>query len=276
MGKVLFGKDEKIECIQPIDLKGADGEDLCLAYKTSKYFVFAGVYMKDDGYVLGVPKVKGTYYPLPEATELQGFQARGLVPSPLPGYSIPIPEYLFGYSLWLVIALVAGFGWLKSARTKRRKARDAAIPVSLGPPTIATDGDRFISDTVRPLLRPGEQVQHQAYGVRDRPDDAITAARNVGLFAVLTNQRVLFVQTKVGAFKPVLENHGVTEVERSSIVNAVEDDYLIVLTLNDGTARTIFVGPQQKHFSNQQAFIRDIPRLLGKAQVTEAQPQVIG
>lgn len=276
MGKLMFGKDETIACIQPITLKGAEGEGLCLAYKTSKYFVFAGVYLKDDGYVLGVASKKDTFYPLPEAGELKDFQARGLMPDPLPGYSIPVPEYLFGYSLWIVIAFVAAFGWLKSVNTKRRKARDAAIPVGFGPPTVTTDGDRFIADQVRPMLRPGEQVQHQAYGVRDRPDSALAAARNVGLFVVLTNQRVIFVQTKVGAFKPVLKNQGVSEVERSSIVNAVEDDYLISLVLNDGTVRTIFVGPQQKHFSNQQAFIRDLPRILGKGQVTEAQPQVIG
>ncbi len=37
MGKLMFGKDETIACIQPITLKGAEGEGLCLAYKTSKY-----------------------------------------------------------------------------------------------------------------------------------------------------------------------------------------------------------------------------------------------
>lgn len=276
MGSLMFGKDETLTCIQPVTLKGADGEPLCLAFKTSKYFVGAGVYLKDDGYALKVTSKKDTFYPMPDAAELKAFQAQGLVPDPLPPYSVPFIEYLFGYSLWIIVAGVIVFERLKSAQTKKRKARDAAIPVSFGPPKQETEGDKFIAQTVGPMLRPGEQVQHQAYGQRDRAEGVVAAAKNVGLFAVLTNQRLIFVQTKLGAFKPVLENHGVGEVPREAIVDAVEDDYLIQFTLNDGTARTILVVPQEKHFSNQQAFIRDVPRILGKARQTEAQPQVIG
>lgn len=276
MGKLMFGKDETLTCIQPVTLKGADGESLCLAFKTSKYFVGAGVYLKDDGYVLKATSQKDLYYPMPAPEELKAFQAQGLVPDPLPAYSVPVVEYLFGYSLWIVIAGVVAFERLKSARTKKRKARDAAIPVSFGPPKLQTDGDRFIAQTVAPMLRPGEQVQHQAYGQRDRGDGVMAAAKNVGLFAVLTNQRLIFVKTKIGAFKPILENHGVEEVPREAIVDAVEEDYLIGFPLNDGTVRTILVVPQEKHFTNQQAFLRDVPRILGKAQQTEAQPQVIG
>lgn len=102
------------------------------------------------------------------------------------------------------------------------------------------------------------------------------AAQNVGLFAVSTSERVIFVKTKIGAFKPILENHGVDEVPREAIVDAVEDDYLVSLVLTDGLVRTILVSPNEKHFSNQRAFLRDVPRILGTARQTEAQPQVIG
>jgi len=276
MGSLMFGKDETLTCVQPVTLKGANDEALCLAYKTSKYFVGAGVYLKDDGYVLKSMASPDTYYQVPEGAELKAFQADGLMPDPLPPYSVPFVEYLFGYSLWILVALVIGFERFKKARTKKRQAEDAATPVSLGPPTITTDGDRFIADTVRPMLRPGEQVQHQAYGQKERPEGVVAAARNVGLFGVLTNQRLMLVKTKIGAFKPILENHGVDEVPREAIFDAVEDDYLITFRLNDGTARSILVAPQEKHFSNQRAFIRDVPRLLGKARQVETQPQVVG
>jgi hypothetical protein len=276
MGSLMFGKDETLTCVQDIGLKGANDEPLCLAFKTSKYFVGAGVYLKDDGYVLRSLTAKDTFYPMPDAAELKAFQARGLVPDPLPPYSIPVAEYLFGYSLWIVIAVVIGFERIKKAQTRKRQAKDAATAVSFGPPTISTEGDRFIAQTVGPLLQPGEQVQHQAYGQKERADGVVAAARNVGLFAVLTNRRLIFVKTKIGAFKPVLENHGVDEVPREAIVHAVEDDYLITFALHDGTMRTLLVPPQEKHFSNQRAFIRDVPRILGASRQVEAQPQVIG
>jgi hypothetical protein len=276
MGSLMFGKDETLTCVQDIALKGASDEPLCLAFKTSKYFVGAGVYLKDDGYVLRSTTAKDTYYPMPEGAELKAFQAQGLMPDPLPPYSVPAVEYLFGYSLWLVVGLVIGFERFKTIRTRKRQAKDAATPVSFGPPTISTEGDRFIAQTVGPLLRPGEQVQHQAYGQKERAEGVVAAARNVGLFGVLTNQRLIFVKTKIGAFKPVLENHGVDEVPREAIVDAVEDDYLVTFMLHDGTARTLLVPPQEKHFSNQRAFIRDVPRILGNARQVEAQPQVIG
>src|SRR5580693_2157252 len=100
---LMFGADESIECITSVTLKGAKGEPLCLAFKTTKVFVGGGVYLKDDGYVLMIVKEHGSYYPMPAADEVESFQAQGLLPSPLPHYKVPIIEYLFGYSLWIVI-----------------------------------------------------------------------------------------------------------------------------------------------------------------------------
>src|SRR5512140_3111537 len=155
----MFGVDETLECIQDISLKGGQGEPLCLGWKTSKFFVGAGVYLKDDGYVLKVPNAN-SYYPLPYPAELKAFQAQGLMPDPLPHYTLPVWEYLFGYSLWIIVAFVVGAGSFKHLAERRRYKRDAQIPVSLGPPTITTEGDQFIAQTVSPMLKPGEQVQH--------------------------------------------------------------------------------------------------------------------
>lgn len=251
---LMFGVDETLECIQDVSLKGGSGEPLCLAWKTSKYFFGAGVYLKDDGYVLKVPG--GTsYYPLPDPGELKAFQAQGLMPDPLPHYSLPIWEYLFGYSLWLVIAFVVGVTQVKRYAERRRYRRDEQLPVSLGPPTIATDGDRFIAQTVSPLLRPGEQVQHQAWGPRNRGDP-------VGACCVLTNLRLFFVQTTAGLTGPKLESQGVEEFERTAVVDLHESDYLMAFVLEDQSIRTLLVPQSEKQFSNQKAFTRDVRRLL--------------
>ncbi|MEC8832056.1 MAG: hypothetical protein VX772_06835 [Bacteroidota bacterium] len=60
----LFGKSERIEKIMDVDIKGSNGEDLYLGYKTTSQFFFMGVYIKDDGYVLGIKGKFGSYYPL--------------------------------------------------------------------------------------------------------------------------------------------------------------------------------------------------------------------
>src|SRR3990167_7926762 len=103
MGKLMFGWDDKIECIQSVGLKGENGEALCLAYKTSKLFVGGGVYLKNEGYVLGDPAQRDRYYPWPEAKQVKGWQSSGLLPDPLPGYSIPAIEYGVAYSLWIIV-----------------------------------------------------------------------------------------------------------------------------------------------------------------------------
>jgi hypothetical protein len=113
MGQVRFGTNEDITCIVDVSLKGGDEQDLCLAYKTSTLFVFAGVYLEDDGYVLKAIK-DDFYYPLPPAAELSQLQAEGLLPAPLPKYEIPAAQYFMGYSLWIVIAAVATFHGLRA------------------------------------------------------------------------------------------------------------------------------------------------------------------
>ena len=99
-GKVWFGAKEEIEKIQ--DIKGTEYQ---LSHKYTLYFFFAGVYLSDDGYVLQPKSSYGSYYPNSEES-IKEFQRAGLLPSPLPQYSIPIWQYLFGYSLWIVVAFV--------------------------------------------------------------------------------------------------------------------------------------------------------------------------
>jgi len=102
----IFGKSERIEEIGEFDLKGPNGEELYLAYKTTSLFFFMGVYISDDGYVLGIKKSYGSYYPLSEE-KIKEFQAGGHLPNPLPKYKIPLSERLWGFSLWMLLTVVA-------------------------------------------------------------------------------------------------------------------------------------------------------------------------
>jgi hypothetical protein len=122
----LFGKQETIKKLQDVSIKGSKGEDLYLGYKTSALFVFFGVYFKDDGYVLGIKKGYGSYYPLDEK-QIKEFQEQGHLPKPLPKYSISFFDYLMGYSLWIVLPFIIGFQILKHRYKKQAKASQKTI-----------------------------------------------------------------------------------------------------------------------------------------------------
>ena len=256
MGALMFGWDDKIECIQSVGVKGQNDEPLCLAYKTSKLFVGAGVYLKDEGYVLGDPAQREIFYPWPEAAQVKTWQSAGLLPDPLPGYSIPAIEYAFAYSLWLILAVMAGWAVVQRALTKRRHSRDALIPVSYGPPKVETEGDKFLAQTVGAMLQPGETIQHQAWALRSAEEVAHA------YLAALTTQRLILISTKRKFSGVLLGNDGVEEIPRAMIAHVTELAYELNFTLTNGGQFPLVVPGSEKLFSNQRAFIRDVPRLL--------------
>jgi hypothetical protein len=270
MAEMMFGTDETLTCIQHVKVTGHDGEPLCLAYKTTKTFFIAGVRLRDDGYVLGV-ETGGTvtkFYKLPDA-EMTRLQDRGLIPRPLPSYSIPWYEYAFGYSLWIVIVFTAFFmvfaRWLKQRRAARYAAELKNTPVSHGPPVVTTEADRFIQDELRSHLEAGEAIQHQAYVLDHVMTGTIGSAVSTrAFFAALSDRRLFLIKTRLGAFKILLENRGVESIDRDRIKAVRVDDYAIVLHLDDGSVRVMVVQPNKK-LSNQAAFLRDVPRLLAPA-----------
>jgi hypothetical protein len=264
MGKLLFGIQDSVTCITDIPQSTPDGEALCLAYKTSGYFLGGGVYFRDAGYVLGIRQDAKRYIEVsPE--QLREMQMEGVLPAPLPAYSIPLFEYAFGYSLWLVVGVVIAWAAIEKWVKRRARARDDATPVTLGPPALRTEADRFVDAQVRPLLRPGEQVQHQAYTLSGEPTGTLLgAARSAAAaahFAVLTDQRLIFIETRQGAFGPLLENGGVEEIERSAVTEAFRAERAIVVHARGPVARMMWVARTGK-LSNQHAFLRDVHRLL--------------
>jgi hypothetical protein len=263
MGTLLFGTDETLNCIQHVEVKGPKDESLCLGYKISKVFFGAGIYLKDDGYVLRLENDAKHYFPLPPE-RVEKLQEASLLPRPLPAYSIPWYEYAFGYSLWIVIAVTAFFMYVGRIRRKQREAEDAATPTSAGPPNLVTAADRFVDAQAAALLEPGEAVQHQAYGMNGVPGGGLADAKLGALYVVLTSRRLILITARAGAFGPLLENRGTEVIDRRNITGFAVGDRVIDLRLADGSTRRLWISPTGK-LSNQRAFLRDVPRLLGGA-----------
>lgn len=123
--KMMFGNQEYLEKIQDVDIKGSKGEALYLGYKYTHHAFVAPYYLSDDGYILGVVGQK-SYYKL-EAREIERLQASGLLPKPLPPYSIGIVDYAFGYLLWIILA---GIGIATFFSMRKDKKVAAALPVA--------------------------------------------------------------------------------------------------------------------------------------------------
>lgn len=101
-----FGTQETIHKIADVELKGPDGVALFLGYKTSINYFLGGMSVSDDGYVLGLQSDKARFLDMPPPDKLAEFQAEGLLPNPLPGYSLSLGDYIGGFSLWLGLAVV--------------------------------------------------------------------------------------------------------------------------------------------------------------------------
>ena len=122
---MMFGTEDDLNCIVDIPLTGPNGEGLCLGFRVSMHFFVGGIYTKDEGYVLKIKNEKA-YYPMPNGQELAGFQRNSMIPDPLPAYSVPVWDYLFGYSLWIILGIMGAFAAIKYSLSRRKLAKLAA------------------------------------------------------------------------------------------------------------------------------------------------------
>jgi hypothetical protein len=120
-----FGTVEHVNRIEDVGLTTPDGDALYLAYKTSTVFFIGGVYLTNDGYVLGLRGSPKHYVDMPPVALLANFQKEGKLPDPLPPYHLSIADYVVGYSLWLVLVplAVAYLGIVIALRGRRRHRR---------------------------------------------------------------------------------------------------------------------------------------------------------
>ena len=127
---LTFGEDEGLNKLVDVGVVGEKGEALALGYKTTTHNFLLPYSLSDDGYVLLSRRGGDTYYPItPEQTA--AWQADGLLPKPLPPYTISTLDRIMGHLLWptlVVIALVYLIPML------RRKKAAPADPLAGAPP----------------------------------------------------------------------------------------------------------------------------------------------
>ena len=127
MAKAIIGRQENIHMVKDLQFKGPEGESLYLGYKTTGYFLGAGVYLSDDGYVIGVAGKEGAYYPMPAAGKVEMLQQVGAFPNPLPPYAISGMDYAIGYSAWLLLLGIATWQIVAKKFAKEKSAHKSNL-----------------------------------------------------------------------------------------------------------------------------------------------------
>ncbi len=125
-----FGEADNFHKIQdlsvPPELAGEFPADwskgIELDSHTVTHWLGGGAWLEDKGYAI---KIRGEdrYWPV-NSRMTKELQDLSILPNPLPKYEIPVMDYVFGYSLWIVIAVLAL--WYGVAAMLKRKKVEAA------------------------------------------------------------------------------------------------------------------------------------------------------
>lgn len=112
-----FGTDETLHAYAKTGLKSGTTA-LSLCYKASTYNFIAPVYTSDEKVICDPASKK--YWPMPTGEKLLQYQKAGFLPTPIPNYSRPWYDYVFGYLLWIILFGIALFSVITSMFSKKK------------------------------------------------------------------------------------------------------------------------------------------------------------
>ncbi len=123
--------------------------------------------------------------------------------------------------------------------------------------------ESFIQEQVAPSLRDGEQLRSMAY-LRSAPGGGVIGGlRAKAWFGALTDQRLLLIKTRVGAFKPLLENHGVETFERTQLEGVHVGGNQVSIAIRDGKPLVFVKDRSTKKVASQAAFLDELAEQYG-------------
>jgi hypothetical protein len=129
----------------------------------------------------------------------------------------------------------------------------------------ATDHDQFILNEVQSMLQPGERVVYTAHLIKAPPlwVQILFSGLIMLLFihpflAACTNKRLILLKTKNGFAKPKMLNLGTEEILWANVksiqIGGFANNKSLEFHFNDGTHRTLRIGPWAKFVSGQRGF----------------------
>jgi hypothetical protein len=139
-------------------------------------------------------------------------------------------------------------------------------------------GDEYLQTQLQAILQPGEQVLHTAY-MRRQPGILVQAfffliafLLTKAYFAVLTNRRLIFIRTKMGAWTGVQnKNLGVEQYDVRALtkctVGGIANNKSMTFQFSNGPAQTLRISPWFKSVQGTAAFHDQVPNLINSGQI---------
>ena len=141
-------------------------------------------------------------------------------------------------------------------------------------------GDEYLQTQLQSILQPGEQVLHTAY-MRRQPGllvqmffFLIAFLLTKAYFAVLTNRRLIFIRTKMGAWTGVQNtNLGVEQYDVRALtkcdVGGIANNKSMTFHFSNGPAQTLRISPWFKSVKGTGAFHDQVPALINSGQLQQ-------
>lgn len=129
---------------------------------------------------------------------------------------------------------------------------------------VNTETDRYIVEQVTPALNSGEEPLLAAYVTTELAGGLVSAVKAKAYFIVLTTERLYFIATRVGAFRPLLENLGIEVIERARI-RGVSTVGTLAIKLDDGQKMVFLAKRSTKHVSDQARFLEALAEAYGSS-----------
>ena len=141
-------------------------------------------------------------------------------------------------------------------------------------------GDEYLQTQLQALLQPGEQVLHTAY-MRRQPGILVQAfffliafLLTKAYFAVLTNRRLIFIRTKMGAWTGVQnKNLGVEQYDVRALtkcdVGGIANNKSMTFYFSNGPSQTLRISPWFKSVKGTAAFHDQVPALINSGHLQQ-------
>lgn len=117
-GKVMFGAQDSIHFVANTTIPGPGTSHLYLGHRVTMHAFLLPYYVESKGLVLGISGESKKYLPLPTGEQLAELQKSGLLPNELPKAELSMFDYVFGYSLELLVLVAIGYPLLKRKFSK--------------------------------------------------------------------------------------------------------------------------------------------------------------
>ena len=112
-GKLMFGQQDSIHFVANTTIPGPGGARLFLGHHVTMHAFLLPHYVESKGLVLGLSGESTKYIPLPATQELAEFKRAGFLPNDLPRPELSVFDYVFGFSLELLLLGAIGYHFIK-------------------------------------------------------------------------------------------------------------------------------------------------------------------